>query len=125
MMKRREFLKATASAVLVPLSAWAREAPRDMKVTRIVGFDLVSIRPKLVGKNSRLDVHGRKATDRMVRLFTNTGIEGVGNCRTGKKELARLLGRNPFDFYRPASHSVTGPLGTGTMPLWDLVGKIL
>lgn len=124
-MKRREFLRIAAGTTLLPLGALAKEAPRDLKVTRIVGFNLVSERPKLVGKNSRLDVHGKRATDRMVRLFTNGGFEGIGNCRAGQKELAQLLGKDPFDFYRPANRQITGPLGTGTMPVWDLIGKVL
>jgi len=124
-MRRREFLKASAGAVLLPLSAWAREIPRDLKITRIVGFNLVSERSKIVGKNSRRDVHGQRATDRMVRLFTNTSAEGIGNCRAGQEDLAQLLGKNPFGFYNSESRRMTGPLGAGTMPLWDLVGKVL
>ena len=124
-MKRREFLKAAAGAVLFPVWTWAKEIPRDLKITRIVGFDLVSERPKLIGKNSLRDVHGRQATDRMVRLFTNAGIEGIGNCRIGRNELAQLLGKNPFDFYQPADRKMSSPLGAGTMPLWDLAGKVL
>ena len=124
-MRRREFLKAAVSTTLLPLWSWAKETPRDIKITRIVGFNLVSERSKLAGKNSRLDVHGRRATDRMVRLYTNVGLEGIGNCRTGKKELAQLLGKNPFEFYNSTNRRMTGPLGTGTMPLWDLIGKVL
>ncbi len=124
-MRRREFLKAAASTVLLPLWSWAKETPHDLKITRVVGFDLVSERSKLAGKNSRRDVHGRRAADRMVRLFTNMGLEGIGNCRAGKAELAQLLGKNPFDFYKSENRRIIGPLGTGTMPLWDLVGKVL
>jgi L-alanine-DL-glutamate epimerase-like enolase superfamily enzyme len=124
-MRRRDFIKATAGTILLPLWGWAKEIPGDLKITRIVGFDLVSERSKLAGKNSRLDVHGRRAADRMVRLFTNTGLEGIGNCRAEKKELAQLLGRNPFDFYKSSNRKITGPLGSGTMPLWDLIGKFL
>ena len=124
-MRRREFLRIAASTTLLSLGAWAKETPRDLKIARIVGFDLVSERPKLVGKNSRLDVHGKQATDRMVRLFTNWGSEGIGNCRAGQMDLTQLLGKNPFDFYRSANKRITGPLGTGTMPLWDLIGKVL
>ncbi len=124
-MKRREFLKAAVSTTFLPLWSWAKEIPSDLKITRIVGFDLVSERSKLVGKNSRLDVHGRRATDRMVRLFTNVGLEGIGNCRAGKKELAQLLGKNPFEFYTSSNRRMICPMGTGTMPLWDLIGKVL
>ncbi len=124
-MRRREFLKAAAGTVLLPTWAWSKEIPRDFKITRAVGFDLVSERSKLAGKNSRRDVHGRRATDRMVRLFTNVGIEGIGNCRAGQEALGQLLGKNPFDFYNGADRRMTGPLGAGTMPLWDLTGKVL
>ena len=124
-MKRREFLKAAVSTTFLPLWSWAKEIPNDLKITRIVGFDLVSERSKLAGKNSRLGVHGRKANDRMVRLFTNVGLEGIGHCRTGKAELAQLLGKNPFEFYNSTNRKITGPMGTGTMPLWDLIGKVL
>jgi len=122
-MRRREFLKAAAGTVLLPLWAWAKEIPRDFKITRVVGFDLVSERSKLAGKNSQRDVHGRRATDRMVRFFTNVGIEGIGNCRAGQEVLSQLLGKNPFDFYNGTDRKMTGPLGAGTMPLWDLIGK--
>ena len=125
MITRREFLRAAAGTVVLPLWTWAKEIPRSLRITRIVSFDLVSERPKLVGKNSRLGVHGKRATDRMVRLFTNAGIEGIGNCRAGEKDLAQLLGKNPFDLYEPANRRMTGPVGTGTMPLWDLAGKAL
>jgi L-alanine-DL-glutamate epimerase-like enolase superfamily enzyme len=99
------------------------DVPRDLKITRIVSFDLTSRRPRLVGKNSHLGVHGDRSTDRMVRLFTNAGIEGIGNCRADEKALAGLLGANPFSHYQPEGRRMTGPLGNGTMPLWDLIGK--
>ena len=124
-MKRREFLQAAVSTALLALWSWAKEIPSDLKITRIVSFDLVSERSKVAGKNSRLGVHGKQATDRMVRLFTNAGLEGIGNCRTGEKELAQLLGKNPFDFYTSSNQRITGPMGAGTMPLWDLIGKVL
>ncbi|MCK4293372.1 MAG: mandelate racemase/muconate lactonizing enzyme family protein [Planctomycetes bacterium] len=124
-MRRREFLKVAAGAMVLPAWTRAEEGPRDIKVTRIVGFDLVSDRPKLVGKNSRLGIHGRQARDRMVRLFTNAGVEGIGNCRASAEALGQLLGKNPFDFYQSAEKKMVGPLGAGTMPLWDLVGKVV
>ena len=123
-MKRRDFL-AVAGSTLLSRWTWADDFPRDVKVTRVVGFDLVSKRSKLAGKNSRLDVHGDRATDRMVRLYTNAGIEGIGNCRASRDALASLLGKNPFDFYKADERRMAGPLGAGTMPLWDLAGKAL
>ncbi len=124
-MRRREFLKAVAAGAWLSAGGWAQALRDDIRITRAVGFDLVSERPKLVGKNSRLDVHGRRATDRMVRLYTNAGVEGIGNCRDEQAALAQLLGKSPFEFYQPASKTVTGPLGPGTMPVWDVIGKVL
>ncbi|MHC4179861.1 MAG: mandelate racemase/muconate lactonizing enzyme family protein, partial [Planctomycetota bacterium] len=108
--------------------------PRDIKITRIVGFDLPSRRPKLVGKNSRRGIHGDRARDRMVRVFTNAGIEGLGNCRLGRDDLAKLLGKNPLRWFDSLRHRalfpssrrpMDSPLGTQNMPLWDLAGKAL
>jgi hypothetical protein len=129
-MKRREFLAACsgmAAAALAPhpAGAWAADLPRDLKVTRIVAFDLVSLRPKKVGKNSRLGDHGDRGTDRMVRLFTRAGLEGLGNCRADEATLAGLLGENPLEFFKADEPAMKSPLGPGSMPLWDLAGKAL
>lgn len=102
---------------------WAKDLPSDVRITRIVGFDLVSRRPKYVGKNSRLSDHGDTATDRMVRLFTNTGIEGLGYCAADESALARMPGTNPFTWFGDTEEPC--PLAEGTMPLWDLAGKAL
>ncbi len=124
-MKRREFLAATSAASLLPHFAWAQDAPQDIRITRIVGFSVMSRRSKVAGKNSRLDVHGDTATDRMVRIFTNTGQEGIGNCRASRADASELLGKNPFDYFDADQPGVISPLGTGSMPLWDLVGRVM
>ncbi|MCX6905076.1 MAG: mandelate racemase/muconate lactonizing enzyme family protein [Verrucomicrobia bacterium] len=127
-MNRREFLSVCgglSATAFTPAWTPAAQPPQDIKITRIVGFDLLSKRPKLVGKNSRLDVHGDQAGDRMVRVFTNTGLEGIGNCRAPEETLASLLGRNPFDFFKADGRAMRSPLRAGSMPLWDLVGKAL
>ena len=127
-LTRREFLATSAglaASALWPRWACAADLPRDIKITRIVGFDLASKRIKTAGKNSRLDVHGERASDRMVRLFTNAGLEGLGNCRANEAALASLLGKNPFDSFQREETAMKCPLGAGTMPLWDLVGNAL
>lgn len=48
-MRRREFLEAVAAGVSASVRGRAQTAPDDIRITRIVGFDLVSERPKLVG----------------------------------------------------------------------------
>jgi L-alanine-DL-glutamate epimerase-like enolase superfamily enzyme len=95
-----------------------------IRITRIVGFELPTRRSKVAGKNSRLDVHGDRSADRMVRLYTNTGLEGLGNCRADEAALSKLVGQALRDFYVPNQPAMT-VLGNGTMPLWDLAGKAL
>lgn len=127
-MTRRNFLalaSAATAATVLPRWSWASDLPRDIRITRIIAFDLESKRPKVCGKNARLDVHGDRGRDRMVRLFTNTGLEGLGNCRANEKELSSLLGQNPFDFFERTEPAFRSPLRAGSMPLWDLAGKVL
>ncbi|HUG94171.1 MAG TPA: enolase C-terminal domain-like protein [Planctomycetaceae bacterium] len=124
-LTRRQFLGSAAAGSLLANVVAAGEFPRDLKITRAAGFTLRSQRSKVAGRNSRLDVHGDAANDRMLRLSTNAGVEGLGNCRAGEQDVAKLLGRNPFDLYDRERRTMTGPLGAGTMPLWDLAGKVL
>src|SRR5262245_38183155 len=123
-MDRRTFLTAVATATLAR-AIHAADPPKDVRVTRAVGFDLPLRRSKVAGRNARLDVHGDHSNDRMVRLSTNSGVEALGNCRADEKAVAELIGKDPFAFYRRDERKVTGPLGPGTMPLWDLLGKLV
>ena len=127
-MNRRTFITlcgGVAASTLSPRWSWAADLPRDTRITRLVGFDLESKRCKVCGKNSRLGVHGDRATDRMVRIYTDAGLEGLGNCHASEAKLASLLGKNPFDFFKAAEPAFHSPLEAGTMPLWDLAGKAL
>jgi L-alanine-DL-glutamate epimerase-like enolase superfamily enzyme len=126
-MKRREFLTTLGAAVgaaAFSRVAWAADLPNDVTIERIIRFDLASRRPKLVGKNSRLDVHGDSASDRMVRLVASDGTEGLGSCRASEEDLRPLLGRSVSELYSPEKRWVT-VLGREDMPVWDLVGKLL
>jgi len=123
-MNRRDFHLAVAGSLLAS-TARSADAPQDLRITRVVGFELSPRRAKVAGKNARLDVHGDRGRDRMLRLYTNMDTEGLGNCVASKDDSAKLLGKNPFDCYREDMPRMTGPLGVGTMPLWDLIGKVL
>jgi L-alanine-DL-glutamate epimerase-like enolase superfamily enzyme len=105
--------------------ARADTIPTDLKITRIVSFDLQTRRSKNVGKNAVRGDHGQNSRDRMVRLYTNMGVEGLGRCWKDKEALAPLLGKNPFQNFDLASRQMPGPLGSRTMVLWDLAGKVL
>jgi L-alanine-DL-glutamate epimerase-like enolase superfamily enzyme len=126
-MKRREFLSLLGAGVSYPLwsaATWGEELPADVKITRIIGFDLVGRRPKMVGKNSRIGVHGDSATDRMVRMIASDGTEGIGSCRANEQQLRQLLGEPVRALFSAATQRVT-VLGREDMPVWDLVGKHL
>jgi L-alanine-DL-glutamate epimerase-like enolase superfamily enzyme len=121
-MQRRTFLAAVASAAFAEVVR-AEDLPSDLRITRAIGFDLTSQRSKVAGRNAVKEVHGDRATDRMLRLETNTGLTAIGNCRADEKAVGQLLGKNPFELYRRSERAFVGPLGAGTMPLWDLLGK--
>src|SRR5687768_5282588 len=123
-IRRRDFCTLLTTAALAR-AVHAAEPPADVRITRAVGFHLPLRRSKVAGRNARLDVHGDRSNDRMVRLYTNTGAEAIGNCRADEKAVAQLIGKDPFAFYRREEPAMTGPLGVGTMPLWDLLGKLV
>ena len=124
-MHRRQFLEIAAASALLGRTLQAESFPSDLKITRIISFDLHTRRSKLAGKNAVRGVHGSTSRDRMARLFTNVGVEGVGRCWKDKEALSALLGKNPFRDFDLGSRRMPGPLGRRTMVLWDLAGKLL
>ncbi len=124
-MHRRQFLETVAASALLGRIARGESFPADLKITRIVSFDLHTQRSKFAGKNAVRGDHGDTSRDRMVRLYTNVGVQAVGRCWKEKQSLAALLGKNPFRDFDLASRRMPGPLGTRTMVLWDLAGKLL
>jgi D-galactarolactone cycloisomerase len=125
MMNIRRFLETAAVSTLLGRLARAESFPSDLKITRIVSFDLHTRRPKFVGNNAVRGDHGQTSRDRMARLYTNMGVQGIGRCWKDKEALAPLLGQNPFREFDLASRKMPGPLGSRTMVLWDLAGKVL
>jgi L-alanine-DL-glutamate epimerase-like enolase superfamily enzyme len=122
-MRRRDFVAAMAAAAFVG-AARAAEIPQDARIVRAVGFDLTCRRSKVAGRNAQKDVHGDTTTDRLVRLYANTGAEGFGHCRADEQDVAKLIGKPLAEFYRESDTAMSAPLGAGTMPLWDLLGKL-
>jgi L-alanine-DL-glutamate epimerase-like enolase superfamily enzyme len=130
-MDRRTFLQQSL-AVAAAASAWragpvaADDLPKDLRVTRVVGFELRMQRSKIAGKNARLDVHGDHVNERMLRIYTNDNkLDGFGGCNVGRDAAAQLLGRDLKTLFDPERQRISGPLGARTMPLWDLAGKAL
>lgn len=126
-LNRREFMAGVAGATILPSLTWAADdAPRDIKITRVVSFELELTRPKHIGKNAYRHDHGTKSYDRVVRFYTNAGLDGFGTSWAGANECAALLGKNPLMLFDPRQREIDAPtLGRYTTPLWDLVGKIL
>lgn len=124
-LNRRQFVAGCVSSFAAATLARELHAScTGVRITRIVGFDLRTRRNKVAGKNARLDVHGDSATDPMVRIYTDQdGLEGLGVCRAGNDRLSALLGRSPGEFLSDRD-SIRKALGSQTMPLWDLVGRM-
>ena len=99
-MQRQLFLAGSAMMAALTEFGIADELRRDLRIARAVGFGVRRQRLTLVGKNARLGVHVDSATHRMVRLYTNAGLEAIGNCRASAEAIAKLVGRNPFDLYQ-------------------------
>ena len=115
-MKRREFLKLSGGMCLLPFSSCtelSRELPADIKITRVVGFDLHCPRNKIAGKNAVKGVHGSGARDQMIRVYTNAGIDGIGHCRGNEKAVAQILGKSLKKLYDIERCKMTGALGAG------------
>ncbi len=124
-MHRRQFIQAVTAPALLSQVARAESLPADLRITRVVSFDLHTRRSKYVGKNAVRGDHGAGYKDRMARLYTNMGVEGLGRCWRDEASLSALLGKNPFEGFDPASRRIVSPLGPRTMVLWDLAGKLL
>jgi len=124
-ISRRAFIGGLGAALAGIRLAWADRFPSDLKITRIVSFDLHTRRKKYIGKNAIREDHGQESLDRMARLYTNVGVEAVGRCWVSNDQLIALLGTNPFKDFDLASRHIASPLGRRTMVLWDLAGKLL
>ena len=114
-MDRRTFLQASAallgSAAIAPAQAPVRtDDLKKFKITRVTGFTHTCPRPKMAGKNARLDVHGRQTRDAVLRVATDQGVEGVGEGRATPEVARRLLGRTLDEFWKPGV-GVESPLG--------------
>jgi len=124
-MHRRQFIHAVTASAVLSRTAWVESIPADLKITRIVSFDLQTRRSKYVGRNAVRGDHGAGYMDRMARLYTNVGVEALGRCWRDEASLAALLGKNPFEGFDPAYRRIVSPLGPRTMVLWDLAGRLL
>lgn len=128
-MNRRDFL---LSALAVPVGAAALSAGdekqidrlKPFRITRVTGFRHVCPRPKVVGYNARLGIHGRETREDVLRIATNQGVEGIGIGNVQQDVARKLLGMTLDQVWRPGAGMVS-PLGRADHALYDLVGKAL
>lgn len=102
------------------------EPPSDIRIERITCVDVVGTSPKMIGKNAVRDDHGSTTTERLVRVFTNTGHDGLGVTRVPvasmeADDIPRALGASPFALVDPAAGIVLHGLEHA---LWDVIGKV-
>ena len=127
-MTRRKFLQTTAASAAALTAgrafAAAAEGVGDATITAATGYRVRFHRPKMVGKNSRLDVHGDGGSETFLRLHTDRGTSGVGWCPATKDQAAKLIGTRVGDRFRPNQNDFEIPFDRGDAPLWDLLGKL-
>lgn len=95
-----------------------------IRVTCVVGFSHVSRRNKLIGRNAKKDVHGREAVDKVLRIYTDQGLDGVGFGNVTASEAEGLIGLSLADLWQGIG-SAASPIGRADHALFDLAGKAL
>jgi len=124
-MQRRDFLVSSAAWAAGGLMAVA-DMQAELKPHRIAKLETGRVQmrwPRLVGKNARLDVHGRGPNVRVVKVTTDKGVSGWGALR-GRLPKG-LKDKRLSDLFDPS----TGVIDRNAIPLdfalHDLAGQIL
>lgn len=129
-MKRRHFIALSAATTVAGLRAQPAAGP--LAGHKIQSLDLKPVPlpwPRLVGKNAKLDVHGRGPTITVAILKTDQGAMGWGELGGNPKDLEKLRG---LVVGKPISEIFTSTIGTTLrdaqpldIALHDLAGVIL
>lgn len=135
---RRSFLRniahtgaAVALAPTLVSSARAASHP-DLEQHKLAAIEFRQIDltwPRLVGKNSRLDVHGFGPKPTIVILKTDQGATGwgsiIGNVKSVEEIRSQVVGKAVAELFDPASGIRAKHLRPLDIPLHDLAGVIL
>ena len=137
--QRRDFLAMSAAAGALSLTGRSSKAAEEHAAWRekLAGHTIKSIEPdsvqmrwpRLVGKNSRLDVHGRGPRVFICKITTDQGAFGWGAVRGNRADLERAIGpslnRRVTDLFDTASGILNPTLEPIDFALHDLAGVIL
>lgn len=137
-MERRQFLKiagaGTAAGLLTSNSFNMSDLSSydDLGYHKIADIKFTDVKlsyPRLVGKNSQLDVHGRGPTSGIHILYTDKGASGWGMNRGSQQQMVErfslMKGKPVTELINPLSGVLTHDLETFDFSLFDLTGKIL
>ncbi len=96
----------------------------DSTIVSVKRIVLQGKRPRVIGRNARLDVHGQYARDPIVMLETDSGLKGWGWSRASQQDAERLIGKRVGDLFNPEKGTADEYL-MFDFPLWDLAGQAL
>ena len=96
----------------------------DSRIVSVKWFTLRGKRPRVVGRNARLDTHGQYASDSIALLRTDDGLEGWGWSRANRQDAERILGKRLNELFDPIA-GTREPYLMFDFPLWDLAGETL
>ncbi len=137
-MKRRDFIKLAGAGAATLFTdnnlLYTREFKRttDLKYHKISDIKFTTIKlkyPRLVGKNSQLDVHGWGPESGIHILYTDKGALGWGLNRGSQKSLSEkfelIKGKPVAELLNPSTGTTSPDFEGFDFSLFDLAGKIL
>ncbi|MDR2563633.1 MAG: mandelate racemase/muconate lactonizing enzyme family protein, partial [Prevotellaceae bacterium] len=139
-MKRRNFLKmmaAGSASVLMPSATFGKnlfpiENDSELSYHKLdrIKFSEVQLKyPRLVGKNSRLGVHGTGPKLTFCTLTTDKGANGLGLLRSGKEKaqelFASIKGKSVAELFSPSQGTLSEQHYAFDFCFHDLGGVIL
>lgn len=137
-MKRRDFIKLAGAGAATLFTdnnlLYTREFKRttDLKYHKISDIKFTTIKlkyPRLVGKNSQLDVHGWGPESGIHILYTDKGALGWALNRGSQKSLSEkfelIKGKPVAELLNPSTGTTSPDFEGFDFSLFDLAGKIL
>jgi L-alanine-DL-glutamate epimerase-like enolase superfamily enzyme len=116
LMNRRDFISRSAGTLGLSLvsrptraAAWRGLRRPELRIERIVVQTAPGRRLTPVAPNANAPYRGYAVKERIVRLQTAHGVEGIGPCSIAPELLRSLLGQDPFQLFDWDGDIVSGP----------------